>query len=143
MTIFGFAWIELAWVNGQDPSALAIAALIYSVLTLVAMAVFGTEAWLRHGEGFSVYYNLFSRISAVEVRDGRLGLRRPLSALCRLDPVPGTVALLVGGARHGRVRRRERGTAVEQDRAGHPGLLRLARLRPGHRAASWPSRSGC
>jgi hypothetical protein len=93
-TIFGFAWIELAWVNGQDPSALAIASLIYSVLTLVAMAVFGTEAWLRHGEGFSVYYNLFSRISAVEVRDGRLGMRRPLSALCRLDPVPGTVALL-------------------------------------------------
>ena len=92
--IFGFAWIELAWVNGQDPSALAIAALIYSVLTLVAMAVFGTEAWLRHGEGFSVYYNLFSRISAIEVRDGRLGLRRPLSALCRLDPAPGTVALL-------------------------------------------------
>jgi hypothetical protein len=94
-TIFGFAWIELAWVNGQDPSALAIAALVYSVLTLVAMAVFGVDAWLRYGEGFSVYYNLFSRISAVEVRHGRLGLRRPLSALCRLDPVPGTVALLI------------------------------------------------
>jgi hypothetical protein len=94
-TIFGFAWIELAWVNGQDPSALAIAALIYSVLTLVAMAVFGTDAWLRYGEGFSVYYNLFSRISAIEVRDGRLGFRRPLSALCRLEPAAGTVGLLV------------------------------------------------
>jgi hypothetical protein len=94
-TIFGFAWIELAWVNGQDPSALAIATLVYSVLTLVAMAVFGVDAWLRYGEGFSVYYNLFSRISAVEVRHGRLGSRRPLAALCRLDPVPGTVALLI------------------------------------------------
>jgi hypothetical protein len=93
-TILGFTWIELAWVNGQDPSALAIAALVYSVLTLVAMAVFGVESWLRYGEGFSVYFNLFSRISAVEVRHGRLGLRRPLSALCRLDPVPGTVVLL-------------------------------------------------
>jgi hypothetical protein len=94
-TIFGFAWVELAWVNGQDPSALAIAALVYSVLTLLATAVFGTEAWFRRGEGFSVYYNLFSRISAVEVRHGRLGFRRPLSALCRLDPVPGTVAMLI------------------------------------------------
>jgi hypothetical protein len=93
-TIFGFAWIELAWVNGQDPSALAIAAIVYTVLTLLAMAVFGVDAWLRYGEGFSVYYNLFSRISAVEVRHGRLGIRRPLAALCRLDPVPGTVGLL-------------------------------------------------
>jgi hypothetical protein len=94
-TIFGFAWIELAWVNGQDPSALAGATLLYSVLTLIATAVFGTEAWFRWGEGFSVYYNLFSRISAVEVRHGRLGLRRPLAALCRLDPVPGTIGMLV------------------------------------------------
>jgi uncharacterized membrane protein YjfL (UPF0719 family) len=94
-TIFGFAWIELAWVNGQDPKALASAALLYSVVTLIATAVFGTEAWFRWGEGFSVYYNLFSRISAVEVRHGQLGFRRPLSTLCRLDPVPGTVALLI------------------------------------------------
>jgi uncharacterized membrane protein YjfL (UPF0719 family) len=93
-TIFGFAWVELAWVNGQDPSALAAAALLYSVLTLIATAVFGTEAWFRWGEGFSVYYNLFSRISAVEVRHGRLGFRRPLSALCRLDAVAGTIPML-------------------------------------------------
>src|SRR5690349_12210740 len=95
VTIFGFAWIELAWVNGQDPSALAGATVLYSVLTLIATAVFGTEAWFRWGEGFSVYYGLFARISAVEVRHGRLGFRRPLSALCRLDAVPGTVGMLV------------------------------------------------
>ena len=47
------------------------------------------------GEGFSVYFNLFSRISPVDVRDGLLGLRRPLSALTRLEPGPGTVALLI------------------------------------------------
>jgi hypothetical protein len=94
-TIFGFAWVELAWVNGQDPSALAAAALLYSVVTLIATAVFGTEAWFRWGEGYSVYYGLFARISAVEVRHGRLGFRRPLSALCRLDPVPGTIGMLI------------------------------------------------
>jgi hypothetical protein len=95
LTIFGFAWIELAWVNGQDPSSLAVAALIYTALTLVAMAVFGTDTWLRYGEGFSVYFNLFSRISAIDVRDGRLGFRWPLASLCRLEPAAGTVALLV------------------------------------------------
>jgi hypothetical protein len=94
-TILGFAWIELAWVNGQDPSSLALAAVVYSAITLVAIACFGTESWIRYGEGFSVYYNLFSRISPLEVRDGRLGWRRPLSAVTRLDPAPGTVGLVV------------------------------------------------
>jgi hypothetical protein len=94
-TILGFAWIELAWVNGQDPSWLAVAALVYTAITLLAMACFGIDAWLDRGEGFSVYFNLFSRISGVEVHNGRLGLRRPLSALTGISAVPGTIALLV------------------------------------------------
>ena len=94
-TILGFAWIELAWVNGQDPSSLALATIVYSAITLIAIACFGTETWMRSGEGFSVYFNLFSRISPVTVRDGMLGLRRPLSALTRINPVTGTVALLI------------------------------------------------
>jgi hypothetical protein len=93
--LLGFAWIELAYTNGDDPSTLAIAALVYTAITLVAIACFGTEAWMERGEAFSVYFNLFSRISAVEVRDGRLGLRAPLGALTRLQPGPGTIALLV------------------------------------------------
>jgi hypothetical protein len=92
--LLAFAWMELAYTNGDDPSTLAVAALVYSAITLLGIACFGTEAWLARGEAFSVYFNLFSRISAVEVRDGRLGLRAPLSALTRLDVVPGTVALL-------------------------------------------------
>jgi hypothetical protein len=93
--LLGFTWMELASTNGDDPSTLATAALVYTAVTLVAIACFGTEAWISRGESFSVYFNLFSRISAVEVRDERLGLRPPLSALTRLTPLPGTVALLV------------------------------------------------
>jgi hypothetical protein len=93
--LLGFTWIELAYTSGDDPSTLAIAALVYSAVTLVAIACFGTEAWIARGEAFSVYFNLFSRISAVDVRDGRLGLRAPLGALTRLAPGPGTIALLV------------------------------------------------
>jgi hypothetical protein len=93
--LLGFAWMELAYSGGDDPSTLAIAALVYTVITLVAIACFGTEAWIGRGEAFSIYFNLFSRMSAVAVRDGRLGLRPPLSALTRLGRAPGTVALLV------------------------------------------------
>jgi hypothetical protein len=95
VTIFAFAWIELAWVNREDPSWLAIATLVYSVVTLLAIAVYGTEKWIERGEGFSVYYNLFSRISPLTVKDWRLGFRKPLSGLPRLVPHPGTVPLLI------------------------------------------------
>jgi hypothetical protein len=93
--LFGFAWIELSYTNGDDPSTLAVAALIYTAITLLAIACFGTETWISRGEAFSVYFNLFSRISAVEARDGRLGVRPPLSALARLEALPGTIPLLV------------------------------------------------
>ncbi len=94
-TVLAFAWMELAYVDSDDPSALAIATLVYTALTLVAISVYGTRAWIDNGEGFSVYFNLFSRISPVAIRDGRLGFRRPLTGLARLDPLPGTVALLI------------------------------------------------
>jgi hypothetical protein len=92
--LFGFAWMELAYTDGSDPSALAVATLVYTAITMIAIACFGTEAWISRGEAFSVYFNLFSRISPVEVRDGRIGLRPPLSALTRLDIISGTTALL-------------------------------------------------
>jgi hypothetical protein len=94
-TVLGFAWMELAYLGRDDPSTLAIATLVYTAVTLLAIAVYGTEAWISNGEGFSVYFNLFSRISPVNVKDGRLGIRRPLSGLPRLEPLPGTVALLI------------------------------------------------
>jgi len=93
--LMGFAWMELAYSNGDDPSTLAVAALVYTAITLVAMGCFGSEAWTARGEAFSAYFNLFSRISPLAVRGGRLGLRRPLSGVTELKLVPGTVALLI------------------------------------------------
>jgi hypothetical protein len=93
--LLGFAWMELAYSNGADPSMLAVAVLVYTTITLIAIACFGTEAWISRGEAFSVYFNLFSRLSPLTVKDGRLGLRRPLSGISKLEPLPGTVALLV------------------------------------------------
>jgi hypothetical protein len=94
-TLFGFGWMELAYTNGSQPRDLAIATLVYTGITMLGIAWYGSEAWLGRAEGFSVYFNLFSRISPVTVRDGRLGLRRPLSGLPRLDAAPGTVFLLM------------------------------------------------
>jgi len=92
--IFAFATMELVASQGDKPESLAIAALAYSALTFIAMALYGVERWIDRGEAFSVYFNLFSRLSAVETRDREVGLRRPLSGLPRLEPLPGTVGLL-------------------------------------------------
>jgi hypothetical protein len=93
--LLGFAWMELAYSNGDDPSTLAVATLVYTGITLAAMACFGTEQWISRGEAFSVYFNLFSRIAPLTLEAGRLGLRRPLSGVASLSALPGTVALLV------------------------------------------------
>jgi hypothetical protein len=90
-----FTWIELAarWAEEQ-PALLVTAALGYTIFTLAAQAVFGVETWTRRGETFSVYFNLFSRVSPFETRDGEVGVRPPLSGLPRLDAAPGTVAFV-------------------------------------------------
>ncbi len=92
--IFGFATLELIISDGDKPDTLAVAALAYSAVTFIGMALYGVERWIERGEAFSVYFNLFSRLSAVETRDGEVGLRRPLSGLPRLEQLPGTVALM-------------------------------------------------
>ena len=92
--VFAFAVLELVASNGDRPEHVAIATLVYSALTFVAMALYGVEAWCARGEAFGVYFNLFSRLSPVETRDGVVGLRRPLSGLAAFRAGPGTVPLL-------------------------------------------------
>ncbi len=92
--LLAFATLELVVSEGSRPESVAIATLVYSALTFVGMALYGVEDWSRRGEAFGVYFNLFSRMSPITCRDDRLGLRRPLSGLAEVGPVPGTVALL-------------------------------------------------
>jgi hypothetical protein len=90
-----FTWIELVSGWGDHPTTLVAAALGYTVLTLIAQAVFGVETWTRRGEGFGIYYNLFSRLSIWERRGPVLGVRPPLSGLPQLDTPPGTVPFVL------------------------------------------------
>ena len=92
--IFLFAVLELVVGDGDLPENVAIAALVYSAFTWIAMALYGVDAWIERGEAFSVYFNLFSRLSPLERRGDEVGLRRPLSGLAGLRPLPGTVPLL-------------------------------------------------
>jgi hypothetical protein len=92
--IFAFAFVELAYKNRDDPSQLAIMALVYAVVMLGGMAWFGIETWSERADPFGVYFGLFARLSPFTRRDGRLYARPPLSGAPGLDIVPGTIALL-------------------------------------------------
>ena len=93
--LLAFAALELISARGDRPATIATAAVVYSVATSIAMAIYGVEAWSRRGEAFGVYFHVFSRLSPVVVRDGRVGLRRPLSGLAQLRPEAGIVAVVM------------------------------------------------
>jgi hypothetical protein len=94
LTLVGFVWLEVGSSSGDEPGVIALAICVYSVITWVAMAFYGVESWTRYAEGFSVYFNLFSRLAPFERRGRVIGVRRFLSGLPQLDVMPGTVALL-------------------------------------------------
>jgi hypothetical protein len=99
--IVAFVWLELVYATsglgavGLQPTTVAAAALAYTAYTLIAMALFGVETWLQRGEAFSVYYGMFSQLAPLEVRDGLLGIRRPLAAATYWAQVPGSIALVI------------------------------------------------
>jgi hypothetical protein len=89
-----FAWVELAYQNRDDPSILALLALAYAAVQLAGRSFYGIDEWSDRADAFGTYFGLFARLSPWERRDGVLYLRRPLSGVTRLEPIPGTVALL-------------------------------------------------
>ncbi|CAN5459358.1 hypothetical protein BH20ACT17_BH20ACT17_04790 [soil metagenome] len=93
-TVLAFVWIELVYEGSTDPSKLAVLALAYFAVQLIGMSLYGIESWSRYGDGFSVYFGLFARISPLRWERGALFARMPLSGLTTLVVVPGTVALL-------------------------------------------------
>ena len=99
--IAAFAWFELVYALsgfqavGLTPHSVANATLVYTGWTFVGMALFGIDKWLERGEAFSVYFNMFSRLSLLEVRDGRLGRRGWLRGTTGWATVPGSVALVL------------------------------------------------
>jgi hypothetical protein len=58
-----FSWIELVWAGSDVPAAIATLAFAYSLLTWMAMLVFGRDCWLQHGEAFHRFFELLSRFS--------------------------------------------------------------------------------
>ena len=74
-----FAWFELISESAKVPNILAMAILIYSVLTWFAMAAFGRDFWLGRGEAFTLAFGAFGRFAPIggPGRDSPDGLPGP------------------------------------------------------------------
>ena len=62
------------------PKILSILILFYSSLTFSGAYIFGKD-WFKYGEFFSVFFNLISKVSPLEYKDGKVFLRIPFSEL--------------------------------------------------------------
>jgi hypothetical protein len=94
--LFVFVWLELVDPFGSRLGWLGFAIVGYSAITLGAMAIYGRRTWVRHGEAFAAYFELFARTAPL-TRDpgGRVVWRPPLAGLARLEPRPGRLALIL------------------------------------------------
>ena len=62
-----FAWLELV-ANGRDvPRNIALAIIIYSLVTWTGFVLFGRKAWLQNGEVFSIVFGLFGRFAPLHL----------------------------------------------------------------------------
>jgi hypothetical protein len=100
--LVAFVWLEIVYGQGGfqtvglTPHTVAVASLVYTAYTFVAMTLFGSERWLERGETFSVYFHMFSTLSGFEARGRQLGVRRMLSASTKwVAEAPGSVALVL------------------------------------------------
>lgn len=83
--LLGFSWIELISPNAAEPAFIARLAIGYSILTWTGMLAFGRDAWLQHGEVFSLVFGTLARFAPAEPKGGRL-LLRPFGAGLREAP---------------------------------------------------------
>ena len=93
LVFFGFAWGELIWANKDVPRQLGVALVVYAAVTWLGMFVFDREAWLVHGEAFSVAFGVLSRFSPIEYVPSSAARSRP-----RLDLRPFGAGLITSRA---------------------------------------------
>ena len=94
--ILAFAVCELCWAAAREPRTLAVLMLLYAVVMLVGMGIYGVEAWTRNADAFGVWFGLVATLAPLAREpDGRLALRLPGTGAAALRAGPGLATLLL------------------------------------------------
>jgi hypothetical protein len=94
--LFAFVWVELVQPFGSLPGHLGILIVVYTLIQIAGMQLFGRRVWIENGEAFGVYFGLISGMAPL-TRDpnGRVVLRPVLSGLAKIKPRPGLLAVIL------------------------------------------------
>lgn len=90
-----FAWLEMVSDLGEQPRALGLLIVVYSVLTLAGAVVFGPAAWFARADPFAVVLRVFGGFAPLSLERGWPRLRLPGSGLLARHPVPWSQVVLV------------------------------------------------
>jgi len=96
--VVAFGICELCWATAREPAPLAVLLLVYVVVMLVGMSLYGVEAWSRNADPLGVYFGMFAALAPLTRRDGVLYARPPVVGAGTIDGrVAGTAAVLLCG----------------------------------------------
>lgn len=91
---FHVALVAIELFESPTPFATSILLLVYSVITLVGCAAFGTARWFRRADFFSIYFQLIGGLAPVAYKRlrgapdrWRVRLRPPFTGVLRHAPV--------------------------------------------------------
>ncbi|TMD41735.1 MAG: hypothetical protein E6I89_00835, partial [Chloroflexi bacterium] len=70
---FSFACLELTTGMANRPVIVAIAAFVYTVITVAGMLLFGRDEWLEHCEAFTILFGIVARFGPVEAERDESG----------------------------------------------------------------------
>ena len=91
----GFVWLELVYPDRAQPRTLAVAIMVYTAAVLAGVVRWG-RAWLRQGEGFTVFFGLLGHMAPLYADgEGRVRARPPLAGLVGLRPDAATQAVVI------------------------------------------------
>lgn len=93
--ILSFAWLELAYHDGDSPRSIGVYLAVYASAMVLGGAVFGRR-WGRDADGFGVLFTMIGAMAPLG-RDGSGIWRRrpPLAGLSAIEARPGTVAFVL------------------------------------------------
>ena len=78
VAFFGFyVWLELVVTGGAGGTNLALALLVYTIVTWLGMAWYGRGRWRRQGEVFSVWFGILGRLAPWRTSDDIAAGREP------------------------------------------------------------------
>ena len=101
-----FAWLELVHPSPMDPVTLARIIVIYLIITVLGILVFGSKQWLNTCEPFTVFFRMVAWLSPIYLIPAKekntsssniISIRIPCSGLLRSEllPISGTAFVLL------------------------------------------------